>query len=65
MAHVIVACKKLDHTHLLQYLGREEHVKLSEIDAAIKVLSWCEMAGWTDLIKFYELKQPLIEALDV
>jgi hypothetical protein len=52
---VLVACKKLDHTPLLQYLGREELVSLSEIDAAIKVLSWCEMTRWTDLIKFYEL----------
>jgi hypothetical protein len=65
MAHVLVTCKKLNHTPLLQNLRREELVSISEIYATIKVLSWCEMAGWTYLIKFYELNQRLTEGVDV
>jgi hypothetical protein len=61
MAHILVACKKLDHTPLLHHLGRKELVPLSEVDAAIRVLAWCEKKDWADLTEFYELNQQLIE----
>ena len=64
MAHIIVACKKLDYTPLLHHLEREELISLDETDAAMKVLSWCEKDGWKDLVDFYELNQAQIEGLD-
>jgi hypothetical protein len=65
IAHVLVACTKLHHTPLLQHLGREELVSLSEIDVAITLLSWCEMTSWTDIVDLYELNQQLLEGLEL